>query len=88
VSVDDRLTRPPTPIGSDPSRAAERASVPTGWRFAEPETAAVHGVIAECRGIRRFRSDEVPEDLLSPVLQSQSHRAPSVGLMQPCGSSS
>jgi len=66
VSVHDRLTRPPTSTGSDPSRAAERASVPTGWRLAEPEPAAVHRMIAECRDIRRFRSDEVPEDLLGP----------------------
>jgi len=82
VSVNDRLTRPPTRVGFDPSRAAERAADPTGWRFAEPERAAVHRVIAERRDIRRFRPDDVPEDILSRVLQA-AHRAPSVGLMQP-----
>ncbi len=82
MSVNDRLTRPPTRVGFDPSRAAERAADPTGWRFAEPERAAVHRVIAERRDIRRFRPDDVPEDILSRVLQA-AHRAPSVGLMQP-----
>lgn len=82
MSVNDRLTRPPTPVGFDPSRAAERAADPTGWRFADAERAAVHRVIAERRDIRRFRPDEVPEDILSRVLGA-AHRAPSVGLMQP-----
>ncbi len=82
VPVPHRLTRPPTPAGFDPSRAAERAADPTGWRFAEPERAAVHRVIAERRDIRRFRPDEVPEAILGRVLEA-AHRAPSVGLMQP-----
>ena len=82
MSVNDRLTRPPTPAGFDPSRAAERAGDPTGWRFAEPERAAVHRVIAERRDIRRFRPDAVPEAILRRVLGA-AHRAPSVGLMQP-----
>jgi nicotinate-nucleotide--dimethylbenzimidazole phosphoribosyltransferase len=76
------LTRPPTPTGFDPSRAVERAADPTGWRFPEPELAAVHRVIAERRDIRRFRPDEVPTDVLDRVLAA-AHRAPSVGLMQP-----
>jgi nicotinate-nucleotide--dimethylbenzimidazole phosphoribosyltransferase len=76
------LTRPPTPTGCDPSRAAERAADPTGWRFPEPELAAVHRVIAERRDIRRFRPDDVPTDVLDRVLAA-AHRAPSVGLMQP-----
>ena len=33
VTAPDRLTRPPTPAGFDPSRAAERAADPQGWRF-------------------------------------------------------
>ncbi|MGH2950285.1 MAG: 5,6-dimethylbenzimidazole synthase, partial [Solirubrobacteraceae bacterium] len=82
MSTPERLRRPPTPAGFDPSRAAERAADPQGWRFADPERAAVHRVIAQRRDIRRFRPDEVPDDVLARVLEA-AHRAPSVGLMQP-----
>jgi nicotinate-nucleotide--dimethylbenzimidazole phosphoribosyltransferase len=76
------LRRPPTPAGFDPSRAAERAADPSGWRFPANELEAVYRVIAERRDIRRFRPDAVPEDVLRRVLEA-AHRAPSVGLMQP-----
>jgi nicotinate-nucleotide--dimethylbenzimidazole phosphoribosyltransferase len=82
VSVPERLRRPATPAGFDPSRAAERAADPGGWRFPDAELAAVHRVIAERRDIRRFRPDPVPDDVLQQVLEA-AHRAPSVGLMQP-----
>jgi nicotinate-nucleotide--dimethylbenzimidazole phosphoribosyltransferase len=82
VPPSDRLVRPPTPPGFDASRAAERGAAPQGWRYEEAERAAVHRVIAERRDIRRFRSDDVPEDVLRRVLEA-AHRAPSVGLMQP-----
>jgi nicotinate-nucleotide--dimethylbenzimidazole phosphoribosyltransferase len=82
VTAPERLTRPQTPAGFDHSRAAERAADPRGWRFSEPERAAVHRVIAQRRDIRAFRPDEVPEAVLAPVLEA-AHRAPSVGLMQP-----
>jgi nicotinate-nucleotide--dimethylbenzimidazole phosphoribosyltransferase len=82
MSPSDRQPRPPTPAGFDASRAAERAADPTGWRYAEADRAAVHRVIAERRDIRRFRPDEIPEDVLERVLTA-AHRAPSVGLMQP-----
>jgi nicotinate-nucleotide--dimethylbenzimidazole phosphoribosyltransferase len=82
VTADPRLTRPPTPPGFDPSRAAERAADPRGWRYPPDALDAVHRVIAERRDIRRFRPDPVPEDLLARVLEA-AHRAPSVGLMQP-----
>jgi nicotinate-nucleotide--dimethylbenzimidazole phosphoribosyltransferase len=76
------LRRPATPPGFDPSRAAERAADPRGWRFAPDELEAVYRVIAERRDIRRFRPDPVPDDVLRRVLEA-AHRAPSVGLMQP-----
>src|SRR5213080_3272355 len=72
----ERLRRPPTPAGFDPSRAAERAADPAGWRFADAERDA------DRRDIRRFRPDEVPGEVLERVLEA-AHRAPSVGLMQP-----
>jgi nicotinate-nucleotide--dimethylbenzimidazole phosphoribosyltransferase len=80
--VSERLVRPPTPEGFDVSRAAERAGNPRGWRYADDALAAVHRVIAERRDIRKFRPDDVPEDLLESILGA-AHRAPSVGLMQP-----
>lgn len=82
VSTADRLPRPGTPDGFDASRAAERAADPHGWRYTSEQRAAVYGVIAERRDIRRFRPDPVPDDILHRVLAA-AHQAPSVGLMQP-----
>jgi nicotinate-nucleotide--dimethylbenzimidazole phosphoribosyltransferase len=82
VSSDPRPPRPATPAGFDPSRAAERAADPTGWRYPEEARAAVYRAIAERRDIRRFRPDPVPADVLERVLVA-AHQAPSVGLMQP-----
>jgi nicotinate-nucleotide--dimethylbenzimidazole phosphoribosyltransferase len=77
-----RFERPPTPPGFDASRAAQRAADPHGWRYDDTRRAAVHDVIAERRDVRRFRPDEVPDEILQRVLAA-AHRAPSVGLMQP-----
>jgi nicotinate-nucleotide--dimethylbenzimidazole phosphoribosyltransferase len=77
-----RLYRPATPPGHDPSRAAQRAADPRGWRYDDDALATVHRVIAERRDIRRFRPDPVPDEVLERVLAA-AHRAPSVGLMQP-----
>lgn len=82
MSSDPRPPRPATPAGFDPSRAAERAADPTGWRFPEAERASVYRVIAGRRDIRRFRPDPVPEEALERILAA-AHQAPSVGLMQP-----
>lgn len=82
MTASDRFVRPPTPTGFDPSRAAERAAAPDGWRYDDDARAAVHRAIAERRDVRRFRPDPVPEDVLRRVLEA-AHRAPSVGLMQP-----
>jgi nicotinate-nucleotide--dimethylbenzimidazole phosphoribosyltransferase len=82
MSTRERLPRPPTPEGFDPSRAAERAADPTAWRFDDGDRETVHRVIAQRRDIRRFRPDDVPHEVLRRVLEA-AHRAPSVGLMQP-----
>jgi len=82
VSDATRLYRPATPPGHDPSRAAQRAADPRGWRYDDDALDTVHRVIAERRDIRRFRPDAVPDDVLERVLAA-AHRAPSVGLMQP-----
>ncbi|MFP5364878.1 MAG: 5,6-dimethylbenzimidazole synthase [Thermoleophilia bacterium] len=82
MSEATRLSRPATPPGHDPSRAAQRAADPRGWRYDDDALDTVHRVIAERRDIRRFRPDPVPDDVLERVLAA-AHRAPSVGLMQP-----
>lgn len=74
--------RPATPEGFDPSRAAERAEDPAGWRFPDAARDALQEVIAARRDIRRFRPDPVPDEVLERVLTA-AHRGPSVGLMQP-----
>ncbi len=82
MSDAQRLPRPPTPPGFDPSRASQRAADPAGWRYPDEQRAAVHRVIEERRDVRRFRAEDVPDDVLRRVLAA-AHRAPSVGLMQP-----
>jgi nicotinate-nucleotide--dimethylbenzimidazole phosphoribosyltransferase len=77
-----RFTRPPTPPGFDPSRAAERAANPQRWRYDDARLQTVYDVIAERRDVRRFRPDDVADDVLERVLTA-AHQAPSVGLMQP-----
>jgi nicotinate-nucleotide--dimethylbenzimidazole phosphoribosyltransferase len=66
----------------DPSRAADRAADPRGWRMDDAARAALAAVIAERRDVRRFRPDPVDDALLERVLDA-AHRAPSVGLSQP-----
>lgn len=77
-----RFARPPTPEGFDPSRASDRSEDPKGWRYDDARLKAVYDVIAERRDVRRFRPDDVDEEVLGRVLEA-AHRAPSVGLMQP-----
>lgn len=78
----DPIERPSLPVGFDDSRARERAGDPAGWRFSDPERAAVRRAIGERRDIRRFRPDPLPDALLRRLLEA-AHQAPSVGLMQP-----
>ena len=77
-----RFQRPATPPGFDPSRAAERAADPKGWRYESDKLQAVYDVIAERRDVRRFRPDPVDKGTLERILTA-AHQAPSVGLMQP-----
>jgi nicotinate-nucleotide--dimethylbenzimidazole phosphoribosyltransferase len=81
-SMATRFPRPATPPGFDPSRAAERADQPRGWRYADERLQAVYDVIAERRDVRRFRPDDVDEAVLERMFEA-AHQAPSVGLMQP-----
>ena len=62
--------RPPTPAGFDPTRAAERAADPRGWRMEDDALAAVYEVIAGRRDIRKFRPDDVPGDVLLGQLRA------------------
>lgn len=78
----EEYVRPATPAGFDPSRAAERAADPSGWRFPDADRDALQAIIAERRDIRRFRPDPVPQEVIDRVLTA-AHRGPSVGLMQP-----
>src|SRR5277367_3731247 len=82
MSDAQHFSRPPTPSGFDPSRASQRAADPGGWGYPDEQRAAVHRVIEERRDVRRFRAEDVPEEVLQRVLTA-GHRAPSVGLMQP-----
>jgi nicotinate-nucleotide--dimethylbenzimidazole phosphoribosyltransferase len=66
----------------DPSRAADRAADPRGWRLDDDARAALAAVIDGRRDVRRFRPDPVDDALIERVL-SAAHRAPSVGLSQP-----
>jgi nicotinate-nucleotide--dimethylbenzimidazole phosphoribosyltransferase len=66
----------------DPSRAADRAADPRGWRLGDDARSALAAVIDGRRDVRRFRPDPVDDALLERVLEA-AHRAPSVGLSQP-----
>ncbi|MGZ6709704.1 MAG: 5,6-dimethylbenzimidazole synthase, partial [Solirubrobacteraceae bacterium] len=66
----------------DPSRAADRAADPRGWRLDDAARDALATVIDGRRDVRRFRPDPVDDAVLERVLEA-AHRAPSVGLSQP-----
>lgn len=50
--------------------------------FSEAEKQAVYRAIEQRRDIRRFRSEQISDDILQRILQAAAH-APSVGYMQP-----
>jgi nicotinate-nucleotide--dimethylbenzimidazole phosphoribosyltransferase len=70
------------PLVGDPTSAAQRAADPAGWSFDDATVSALHAVLAARRDVRRFRPDEVPEELVRQVLAA-GHQAPSVGHSQP-----
>lgn len=70
------------PLIGDATSAAERAGAPDAWAFPEQDRAALYGVLAARRDVRRYRPDPVPADLLDRVLAA-GHAAPSVGHSQP-----
>lgn len=76
------MRRPALGPELDPSRAADRAADPRGWRMDDAAREALAAVVADRRDVRRFRPDPVDDALLERVLAA-AHRAPSVGLSQP-----
>ncbi len=76
------MRRPALDRSLDPSRAADRAADPTGWRMSDGARDALAEVIEARRDIRRFRPDQVSPELLERILAA-AHAAPSVGLSQP-----
>lgn len=72
----------PTPVIGDATSAAARKKQPDGWAMGDEVVDALAQAIAGRRDIRRFRSDPVPDDLLTQVLAA-GHSAPSVGHSQP-----
>lgn len=72
----------PVPLVGDRTSARERAGDPRAWAFTDTQRAALYEVIGARRDIRRFRPDQVPDDLVRRVLAA-AHSAPSVGHSQP-----
>lgn len=57
-------------------------TLPSEFRYSDPEIAAVWRVIRERRDMRHFLPDPLPEGLLDRLIEA-AHLAPSVGYMQP-----
>ncbi|WCC80700.1 5,6-dimethylbenzimidazole synthase [Cutibacterium equinum] len=76
-----RWARPIPKIGDTTSSAA-RAADPAGWCLGDQVQQGLDAAIDARRDIRRYRHDDVPEDLVTTVLWA-GHRAPSVGHSQP-----
>ena len=72
----------PTPTIGDASSARQRAADPTGWSLGEQVQDALAQVVTSRRDIRRYRNEDVPDELLTRVLEA-GHAAPSVGHSQP-----
>ena len=72
----------PVPLIGDTSSAADRASDPGGWTFTASERLALDEIIAARRDVRRFRPDDISDEVVEKLLLA-AHRAPSVGHSQP-----
>ena len=72
----------PRPLTGDATSGAERAGDPAGWALPEAARAALAGVIAARRDVRRFRPDPVDPAVVTEILAA-GHAAPSVGHSQP-----
>ena len=77
-----RTWKRPVPVIGDTTSAAERDEAVDGWSLGSSVQDALHQVIGARRDIRRFRPDEVPEELLRTVIEA-GHAGPSVGQSQP-----
>lgn len=71
----------PTPLVGDQTSAALRRKNPAAWRFSDADRAAIYRVIEGRRDVRRFRPDDIDDDLMERLLLA-AHRAPSVGHSQ------
>ena len=80
-STSQRWNRPIPRIGDTTSSAA-RAGDPTGWSLGDQVQQGLDTAIDARRDIRRYRHDDVPNELVNTVLWA-GHRAPSVGHSQP-----
>ena len=81
ASTSERWARPIPRIG-DTTSSATRAADPAGWSLGDQVQQGLDTAIDARRDIRRYRNDDVPEDLVNTVLWA-GHRAPSVGHSQP-----
>ena len=80
-STSRRWDRPIPRIG-DTTSSATRAADPTGWSLGDQVQQGLDIAIDTRRDIRRYRHDDIPEELVNTVLWA-GHRAPSVGHSQP-----
>ncbi len=72
----------PVPLIGDQSSAAQRALDPAAWAFPAEDREGLYAVMAARRDIRRYRPDDVPEDVVLRLLGA-AHQGPSVGHSQP-----
>jgi nicotinate-nucleotide--dimethylbenzimidazole phosphoribosyltransferase len=72
----------PRPVIGDSTSSAERASDPASWALPASTRAALAEVIGARRDVRRFRPDDVGDDLVAELLAA-GHAAPSIGHSQP-----
>lgn len=77
-----RIWRRPVPLIGDATSSAERDDDITGWAFDDATRAALDRVIGARRDIRRYRPDDVADELVRAVIGA-GHGGPSVGQSQP-----